>query len=417
MVPVGRYQFKQPSIAPCVKASGWRTDHPLYVRTGWYGTHQPFISTMADTASSTPATDRTAGESPPPPSTGDANNQGEPEGEKGYNTHWRIFRHAKEIAQNAALLSDPTLASDDNEQLLRLAGDVMESWGKQWATVEQGTRWASFLNKKHLKEEVEESLVALAPLILWLEKTADDVDENNKDVTVVDVCCGKGICSILLSYLCGRAKALNYRTKAFDRITQIVMLDRETSKTVDWGHIAEANATAKRERRPMIEIWEGCNLHETDAIYDRFEAIPNTLALLGIHLCRHLSPCCVGLTNALGRDKAKFLCLAPCCLPRQVRRNKRTNEEARTIKIPLYEEPAARKRRIESMKLREQAIGRGHRGADCYLCKSPEHFVRACPQLPSDVNERLKILQDAAKDSPCWKCGKLGHSKKVRILS
>ena len=164
----------------------------------------------------------------------------------------------------------------------------------------------------------------------------------------------------------------------------------------------------------MIEIWEGCNLHETDAIIDRFEAIPCTLALIGIHLCRHLSPCCVGLVNALGPDKAKFLCLAPCCLPRQVRKNKRTNEEARTINIPLYEEPAARTRRIEAMKLREQSLGRGKRGADCYLCKSPEHFVRACPQLPSDVSERLRILQDAVKDSPCWKCGKLGHSKKVR---
>jgi hypothetical protein len=346
------------------------------------------------------------------PSAGETNIQGKPEGEIGYNSHWRIFKHAKEIAHNTELLSDPTL-SDNNEQLLLLAGDVMESWGEQWATVEQGTRWASFLNKKHLKEEVEESLVALAPLILWLEKTADVADESNKDV--VDVCCGKGICSILLSYLCGRAKASNYRTKAFGRITKIVMLDRETSKTVDWGHIEEANKTAASEKRPMIEIWEGCNLHETDAIYDRFEAIPNTLALIGIHLCRHLSPCCVGLTNALGPDKAKFLCLAPCCLPRQVRRNKRTNEEARTIKIPLYEEPEARKRRIEAMKLREHAIGRGHRGADCYLCKSLDHFVRACPQLPSDVNERLKILKDAAKDSPCWKCGKLGHSKKVRI--
>lgn len=349
----------------------------------------------------------------PPPSADDVDNQGEERG-SGYNSHWRIFRHADEIRHNTDLLSDPTLASDGNEQLLLLAGDVMDSWGKQWATVAQGTRWASFLNKKHLKEEVEESIVALAPLILWLEKTADKADDDATKVTVVDVCCGKGICSILLSYLCGRAKAAKYRTKAFGRIDRIVMLDRETSKTVDWGHIGEANKTASSEGRPMIEIWEGCNLHETDAIIDRFEAIPSTLALIGIHLCRHLSPCCVGLVNALGPDKAKFLCLAPCCLPRQVRKNKRTNEEARTINIPLYEEPAARTRRIEAMKLREQSLGRGKRGADCYLCKSPEHFVRACPQLPSDVSERLRILQDAAKDSPCWKCGKLGHSKKVR---
>ena len=120
--------------------------------------------------------------SPPLPADEIAN-QGEERGGSGYNSHWRIFRHADEIRHNTDLLSDPTLASDGNEQLLLLAGDVMESWGKQWATVAQGTRWASFLNKKHLKEEVEESIVALAPLILWLEKTADKAADDGDGTT------------------------------------------------------------------------------------------------------------------------------------------------------------------------------------------------------------------------------------------
>lgn len=268
----------------------------------------------------------------------------------------------------------------------------------------------SLPDKKDLKHEVEESVVALAPLLKWLEDTADE--RKGEKVTVVDVCCGKGICSILLSYLSGHGKTRGYRPAAFSRIDKIVMLDKETSKTVDWGHIDEANKDAAAEHRPLIELWEGCNLHETDAVYDKFEAISTPLALVGIHLCRHLSPACVGLVNALGPDKAKFLCLAPCCLPRQARRKKRKNEEVSIINIPLYEAPTERKARVEAMKLREHALGRGKRGANCYLCKSPEHFVRSCPDLPKEVDERIAILKDAARDAPCWRCGKLGHAKK-----
>ena len=333
-----------------------------------------------------------------------------------YSANWRIFRHAEEVRQNTSLLTDDhltsTVSKSDNDRLLRLAGDVMHAWGEKWGTVEQGTRWSSLLNKKDLKHEVEESVVALAPLLLWLESTARSTVDESNSITVVDVCCGKGICSILLSYLCGKSKMTAYRRSAFDRIEKIVMLDKETSHKVDWGHIAEANRDAAKESRPIIELWEGCNLHETDAVYDKFEAISTPLAFVGIHLCRHLSPACVGLVNALGPTKCKFLCLAPCCLPRQARRKKRKNEDASIINIPLHEEPAQRKARVNAMKLREHALGRGKRGANCYLCKSPKHFVRACPDLPKDVNERISILKEAAREAPCWRCGKVGHAKK-----
>ncbi|KAL9178431.1 hypothetical protein ACHAXT_003761 [Thalassiosira profunda] len=342
---------------------------------------------------------------PRPPDSGDEC------GGSGHST-LRIFRHAQAIRQNDALLSSVALSSDDRARLLQLAGDAMEVWGRRWtAGEEERRRWASFLNKRHLKEEVEESLVALAPLIAWLEKA----DEAAK-VTVVDVCCGKGICSILLSYLCGLAKASNFKPSVFELISKIVMLDKETIASVDWGHIREANKSAIVEGRPVIEIWEGCDLHATDAIYDRFAAIPTSLALVGIHLCRHLSPALVGLVNSLGPTKAKFLCLAPCCLPRQARRDgkkrKKSGGDGGIIRIPLYEAPAARRQRVEAMRLREHTLRRGRRGAACYLCQSPEHFVRECAQLPTNEEERRAILEAAAKEAPCWKCGQKGHSRR-----
>lgn len=118
-------------------------------------------------------------------------------------------------------------------------------------------------------------------------------DIGNEPITVVDVCCGKGIFSMLASYI------FQYDS----RIHQIVMLDKASIK---WNHVDVANTSASAERRPKIELWYNCNLHEVDDVVNQLEGLQTPLALVGIHLCKTLSPRLVGIANAIGPSRCPF---------------------------------------------------------------------------------------------------------------
>jgi hypothetical protein len=285
-----------------------------------------------------------------------------------------------------------------------------------------------------LLHEVEESLVALEMLAAWLQ--GEGVPSK---VTIVDLCCGKGVFSMLLSFLGGPE---NSEVPCFrEQVSRILMVDKMSASKVNWRHIREANADATAaaaaadtgaeghlhtsdapnlfycspcvepgtlpHRRACIpiDIWDACNIHEvgsprlvfrggggvlnrifgvvthhnsrlfacTHLVQAEFAAKlndwPGPLAIVGIHLCKGLSPRCVGLFNTMGPTKVPFLCLAPCCLPRLTQKH---------IRVDMFENPEQLRQRAEAEARRARVKSR----------------VREVGQVKT-----------------CWKCGEVGHGK------
>ena len=274
---------------------------------------------------------------------------------------------------------------------------VLHQWGSDWSGKSD---FQSLLNKKSLLHEVEESIVALTTLHDWLEKRSSSAGP----VTLVDVCCGKGITSMLTSYVfCNKTSI----------VSDIIMLDKQD---INWNHISASNDNIRSqgEDRPFIETWQ-CNLHEIDTVVERLEAKQHQLALLGIHLCKQLSPACVSVVNSLGPEKAQFLCLAPCCLPLAARNFAKTGmqpieKKKTTISVRTYESAEERQARKDANQRRLSAKKRTFLDQPCYLC-SEIHPVQKCGLLPTDINEQKVIFERVAMNRPCWKCGEVGHQK------
>ena len=274
--------------------------------------------------------------------------------------------------------------------------------------------WAGLLNKSTLLHEVEESILAIHFLQqeLLLSK---QLQNRNRDIVLVDVCCGKGVFSLLSSYYFSSGNNNNdyshNRTKDSCDISvrKIIMLDKDPN--LRWEHIDATNLENKnhanedsnssmqqqQRQRPVIECWPRFNLHEIDDVVDRLskemEVMDDgdasvSLALVGIHLCKTLSPACIGIANALGPDKCPHLVLAPCCLPRVVVQSKyKTNS---VLKVLQHETSEQREQRNLAKQRRTASLVRG---------KGTTNGNR------SDTNENPPPV------GACWKCGEFGHTK------
>lgn len=306
--------------------------------------------------------------------------------------YWRIWRAADRLEQDG--ISSATTKAQYRSTTLQVV-KILRTWGHKWAG--QGA-WQSVLNKPSLQHEAEESIVALHHLHEWLQRRRKQPGDS---ITVVDLCCGKGFYSMLLSYMVGTYwKDLG--------IGRIVLLDKATK--IDWHHIDAANATAEQEGRPHMELWKGVNLHDYDPLLDRLLQLPQPLALVGIHLCKNLSPTAIGLAQGLGGTSCPYFLLAPCCLPRVVT-SRYIDDSKRTIPIYQYETPANRVARQRSVAQRDRAQGRDRRGK-CYICGTVGHRVRECPSLEGLPDEECKArLKEATLKIPCWTCGEVGHFK------
>jgi hypothetical protein len=234
-------------------------------------------------------------------------------------------------------------------------------------------------NKPSLKHEVEESIVALRHLHEWMSSRGK---ERSTELTVVDMCYCKGFFSMLLSYMVG--------TFWQDcEISSIVLLDKATG--INWEYIDVANDTATEEGRPILTLWKGVNLHNYDVVLDRLlELQPTKLALVGIHLCKNLSPAAVSLVHGLGRELCPYLMLAPCCLPRTVTSKYIAPSELK-IRVYQYESRLERSKRMTTTEKRERALGRGRKGF-CYICSIFGHRVKDCPTLEGQRPKNGKMF-------------------------
>lgn len=311
----------------------------------------------------------------------------------------------EKIGTFSASTTKPTLRHEQrlNELTMDVAR-ILREWGEKWAGQPE---WQTLLNKKSLLHEVEESIVALSFLLEWLERRENEHKDDANDgplppVTLVDVCCGKGILSMLASYL----------LRHNPTICNIIMLDKQTD--INWNYIHASNECAENDGRPIIVTWGGCNLNEIDSILNRLDKDhmlssdnKQQFALIGIHLCKLLSPSCAGLANALGPNKCPFLCLAPCCLPRAVLQSKKrlkgsSVKTTTTVSVREYETEEERKKRMEANTLRAGAKKRSFRDHPCYLCSDTGHPVDKCRLLPSDESECIEIFQKATAQIPWY---------------
>lgn len=312
--------------------------------------------------------------------------------------HWHVWRTADKLEREGLSLGGGGVDDDATRDLTLAVVSILRRWGSSWAG---RSEWQGLLNKSSLTHEVEESIVALRSLLTWMNSTNMMNGGSDKPAVLVDVCCGKGVLSMLASYIFG----------GDPRVDRIVMLDRASIK---WDHIDGA----KGEGRPPVEAWGGCNLHDVDDVADRLRALDAPCLLIGIHLCKMLSPACVGVANTLGPDRCPFLCLAPCCLPRAVLSGRTASPDGGnkraagglTIAVRQYESKRQREERRRSKQRRDSAMVR-RPALDCYLCASPSHPVHRCSLLPADQGERIDVFRRAAAAAPCWKCGEIGHFK------
>ena len=308
--------------------------------------------------------------------------------------HWHVFRAANQLEENGLSTAD-NVSNGRRDDLTRQTVKILRQWGDKWTGERE---MQTLLNKPELLHEIEESIIALAPFCDWLDSLAT-TQEGMEPITLVDVCAGKGILSMLASYvLQGRGG-----------VKQIIMLDKAN---MNWNHIRTANDDAERDDRPPIITWSKCNIHEIDEVVGRLNNLDTPLALVGLHLCKTLSPTFLGISNRLGAATCPYVCLAPCCLPRAVAKPKRSTKENRSRKIDVmvYETEEQRQERNEALARRKAAMKR-FSDCECFLCKSTSHRVQNCNLLPPDVDMQMDIFRKSAASMPCWRCGQAGHLK------
>ena len=271
---------------------------------------------------------------------------------------------------------------------------------KTLAVMHEGkVEWQGLLNKSTLLHEVEESILA----IHFLQQEWSNTNTNNqpcREIVLVDVCCGKGVFSLLSSYFFASNNKGTSNKNSGISIQKIIMLDKDPK--LRWDHIHASNQESEIHGRPFIECWPRFNLHDIDDVVDRLEAETNTndntntnscreLAMVGIHLCKTLSPTCVGIANLLGPLNCPHLVLAPCCLPRVVVQSKyKTNSsDGKVLEVRQYETQTEREERSLAKQRRDQAMVRGKGGS---------------------ANESSELEKNRALGA-CWKCGEFGHVK------
>eukprot|EP00957_Ditylum_brightwellii_P033898 2568479-Ditylum_brightwellii.AAC.1 len=198
-------------------------------------------------------------------------------------SYWRVFTTANKLEQNGIRLSNKMISNNDDyeektHQITKQVVKILRYLGNKYAGNKE---WAGVLNKSTLLDEIEESIVMLTLLIEWL-----DGEGEEEPLTIVDVCCGKGVFSLLASYI------FSTNTEYFDnnrnrgvgvtKVRSIVLLDKAD---ICWGHIDAANKEStgmeeehsynnkngKLYERPIMTAWADCNLHETDTLLARMQ--------------------------------------------------------------------------------------------------------------------------------------------------
>mmetsp|Transcript_26833 Transcript_26833/g.61271 ORF Transcript_26833/g.61271 Transcript_26833/m.61271 type:complete len:369 (+) Transcript_26833:237-1343(+) len=173
------------------------------------------------------------------------------------------------------------------------------------------------------KQQVIKEIVEAVPVIDAVVKLVEGSELEHETFTILDLCCGKGYLSMLLSELLPAEK-----------ISKIVLVDKmwcmtnmtPSEKHISWTHIYGSKMKCEDQSIPnYYESWpirlETAKVdlkagRELRTLEQRFLQGRGPVILVAIHLCGTLSLKAVELFNR--NSDIKFFCLKPCCLPGMV---------------------------------------------------------------------------------------------------
>lgn len=250
----------------------------------------------------------------------------------------------------------------------------------QWGT-DPRVSLRQIVSKRSLQHEIEECLPALQHLNEWRR-----MQSSSGTFVAVDVCGGKGIFSLLLQELASNPESSWKNKNNGGAVLQNIILI-ELANNIDWTHLQQYdnNNNSTSSCAVPIEIWRQCNVNEIDTVVERLlSSVTAPMVLTGIHLCGTLSLSFLSIVNILGPNQCPSFCLVPCCMPKEVLRNKTIGDEIRTavIQVCRHEDSITRRIRID------------------------------------DDQRRLILRRKLSKETPdgktmypCWSCGRFGHLK------
>ena len=202
---------------------------------------------------------------------------------------------------------------------------VLPFWNKKWRF---HSAFKQIVNKKKLSHEIEESIVALHFVLAMLAQIAvsDAPKQQQKSVSLIDLCSGKGILSLLLvsfiklvpkyQHLCSCIDCIYLMDRNWDNLDY---LEAEEMKEAKQDYAKRPKSPIKSDHLSIASMEFGielvpirCNIHHTK-VYDFITGLGKECILLSIHLCRRLSVRAIKLFNGI-KSIFAFL-LAPCCLP------------------------------------------------------------------------------------------------------
>lgn len=177
---------------------------------------------------------------------------------------------------------------------------ILPKWRQELSsTNELNNPWTKI--RKRIVKELNESEPFIEAVQQMVENSDDD---DTRPFTIVDLCSGFGIFSMLLSELLPT-----------DRVDTIWLLDKQFP--ADWNqvgsqHISIQHFTRKDWRIPLrirkVDLKSGRELKQLD----KYVFQDSKLILVGIHLCKSLSVRAIQLYHSC---RPVALLLKPCCLP------------------------------------------------------------------------------------------------------
>jgi len=170
-------------------------------------------------------------------------------------------------------------------------GDILEEWMGHFEKKEV----RKFFTTRSLPQEVLESLTIL-------EIVAGIVEKTDEPLTFIDLCCGRGFLSCLLSFFFTDLN-LEHTICATD-----IRVGRQTKRS---SEVSTAHFEYLSKFSTMKLTCAGFDIH-TNEFQKYIEDQPGRVVLLGIHLCKKLSLRAVDLFHSTNADT---LILAPCCIP------------------------------------------------------------------------------------------------------
>jgi len=187
------------------------------------------------------------------------------------------------------------------------------------------------------KERIFKELIESAPILHLVQKYVENHDDGDEEITILDLCSGKGYLSMFLSEILPPEK-----------VSKIILIDKAWAMCnakvlphqMNWDHIYGNRTLPLSENEKHIndnirsieknptyfttwpiplhtskqDLKQSCNPRQMKKYV--FDRIDGPVLILAVHLCGTLALKAIDLFNA--NNNVKFFCLKPCCLPAMV---------------------------------------------------------------------------------------------------